>query len=254
MQFIPILEDRYYVQNVFDNNNEPTDAWAVKYGQLYQQWFYDKLIELSTFLGHGATPLPGCKRHIFSVFVENDELKKDGSDIGSWMTENAPLFYLHVKFEGSKNKSATLSKIEIKSHNNCEVLGFNLYGNAEVLYGIERFYTEYITFYEEMRVVHRDVSSHHLRPFALGTIQQYNFIGEWGKSKAATGDDAKFAAGWNEYMYKVVDLYDDKDIYDKVRTKYYRDRLKIEAKGQLDRVMAWNATNKYAVGLKFDAT
>ena len=117
-----------------------------------------------------------------------------------------------------------------------------------------RFYTEFISFYDDMRYSNRSLSSHHLRPFALGAITQFNFAGQWAKSKASTGNDAKFAAGWNEYMYKVVDLYDEKDTYDKVRTKYYRHRLKFEAKGQLERVMAWNATNKYAVGLKIDAT
>ena len=192
-------------------------------------------------------------RVTFSVFVQNDELKKEYSDITSWMSINAPLFYLHVKFEGSKNKSATLSKIDIKLYSNCESLGFNLYGNPEALYGIERFYTEYVTYLEELRALSIPMK-HHLRQQVEGRIQEMNFLGQLTKSKASTGDEAKFGAGWNEFVYKVVDLFNEKDLYEKVRTKYYRDRLRIEAKGQLDRVIAWNVANKYAMDLKFDAT
>ena len=255
IQYLPILEDRFYVRDVFDLiNNTTTDAMAVSFGQRYHQWFFDKVMELSTFLGHSTNPLPGCKHHIFSIFVENDELKKDNSDISLWTIDNAPLFYLHVKFTGSKNKSATLDAIEIKLHNNCQILGFYLYGNAEALHSLERFYTEFKTYFDELQAAKVPSSKHHLRPLAQGSFLKAGLGGQWFKSKSAMGNDAKFAAGWSEFMYKVVDLYDEKDLWAKVRTKYYRDRLKTEAKGQLDRVIAWNNTNKHAVGLKFDAT
>ena len=256
VQFMPILEDRFSFKNFFGlTSNVPTDAMAMQSGQRYQQWFFDKLLELNTFLAHSANPLPGCKRHIFSVFIENDELKNENSDILNWTTENAPLFYLHVKYSGSLNKSATLTGIEVRLHNNCEILGFNLYGNVEVLYGLERFYTEYLTFFDELRYDKVTNAESQFCPLVHGSFAQVAFNGQWFKSKnKSTGNDAKFGAGWTEFMYRTVDLYDKKDLYAKVRTKYYRDTLKSEALGQLARVIAWNQTNKHAAGLKFDAT
>ena len=128
------------------------------------------------------------------MFLENDEWKKDASNIGNWKKDNAPLFYLHVKYMNSTQKSSHLHLVQIRFHNNCENLGFNVYGNIEALYGIERFFTELVTFYDEL--FDEPVNKHHLRAFVRGSFMKL-LGGEWFKSKSKTGDEQKFGLGWN---------------------------------------------------------
>ena len=249
VQFMPILEDRYDQVNIDPTSGTP-DPTFDKYPN-YQQWFFDKLLELNMFVNQNARPLPGCKRLIFAFFLENTDMNRNTNSIYSWTKENAPLFFLHVQYAGSSLKNLTLTNINIFFHCHCENLGFNLYGNAEVLYGLERFFTEYITYFDE--VYDKRSLQHTLKPRLRGA-QPDLLGGEWFKSKnSKVASEKKFGQKWNEFIYKTVDLYDDQDLFQKVRTSYYRDKLRKDGKGQLARVRAWSATNRYAENVKFDA-
>ena len=151
VQFMPILEDRHLIHRDTATRIDWKDP-----ANSYQVWFFDKMREMESRLGYDLDPLPGCKRRIFALHLENDEDKTDPGSIGTWSRDNAPLFYLHVKYVGSKENGGSVDAIEIKFHNNCEYLGFNVYGNPETIYGIERFYTELITLYVGCRVWGRE--------------------------------------------------------------------------------------------------
>ena len=73
IQFMPILEDRYPFKPSLDSTTTPTES-TTNAEDFKQRWFYRKLLELNTFLGQDSNMLPGCKRHIFSVFVEHNVL------------------------------------------------------------------------------------------------------------------------------------------------------------------------------------
>ena len=249
VQFMPILEDRYDQVNIKYHSTTKDPAFY-QYPN-YQQWFFDKLLELNTFVNQNARPLPGCKRRIFALFLENSELKRSIDSMPNWSKDNAPLFFLRIQYTGSDSKSQSLTGINIFFHSNCENLGFNLYGNAEVLYGLERFFTEYVTYFDE---TYDNKSQARTLDPCTRSLPMDLLGGEWFKSKSSSvASEKKFGQKWNEFIYKTVDLYDDQDLFKKVRTSYYRDRIQKEGKGQLERVRSWSKAQRYAENVKFDA-
>ena len=79
VQFMPVLEDRHPIYR--DLSNAP--KWQDD-GNSYQIWFSQKMKELETYLSYKLNPLPGCKRRVFALHLESDELKSDPGSILNW--------------------------------------------------------------------------------------------------------------------------------------------------------------------------
>ena len=147
-----------------------------------------------------------------------------------------------------RKKESSLTAFKSNCTTTVRTLEFNVYGNPETLYGIETFFPQkLVTFYDELHSQSNQL--HTVRAKYQGRTLKI-FGGEWHKSRTQTSipaDAKKFGQKWNEFIYKTVNLYDEKDLYEKVRTKYYRGKLKFEAKGQHERVQQWSKNQQVCV-------
>ena len=251
-QFLPVLEDRSKLVELFAGGTPKSSQAPLN----YQQWFWDKCMQLNNFCDHEIGPARGQKRRIFSVYLENDELRPGKkSNILNWTKDDCPLIYLHIKYSGSRNKARQLSGISCQLHNNLEGLGFNLYGNMEILYGWERFYSEWLTYKDELlhlKTLYKDDA--HLVGSIMGARVK-GLGGEWYKSllTSATTAEKAFAKKWSEFYYRAVNIYDDEELKAKVRTDFLRNKIRKEAIGHMKRLDDWIKINNIDPTFKTDA-
>ena len=171
IQFMLLIEDPLAI---FSDQLSPT-ATTSKTDQ--QTWFFSFMENSECFLSYKLKPLFSCKRRFFTIHLEDTNSKKDAGNMSSWTKDNAPLLHLHVKY--TTTSAGHLRSIQIRFYNNIEYLGFSLYGNPEILYSIERFYTEYMKFYDE--VVTTSENSHSFRAKYRGSNLTF-FQGKLAKS------------------------------------------------------------------------
>lgn len=228
VQFLPLIEDKL---PIFKGLRKPTVS-DVK--DDYQTWFFKIAREAERYMSHEGKLLPNCKRHIFSMHLEDNVYKNEkSSKVQNWTNDNAPLIHLYISFHRyTSNKK--LEKIEIKFYYNVELLGFDLYGSPDALYAVERFFSEFISFYDN--VLLSKTLNHTLRVQYRNSILKF-FRGEHCKSRNEKDPiSSKFGKKFKEFAVKVVNMNDNENIYANVRAKVLRDELIKEHTGRWDKI------------------
>ena len=232
IQFLPLIEDKL---PIFKGTGIPTTSDVQ---DDYQTWFFKIVREAERYMSHEGKLLPNCKRHIFSMHLEDNVHKSNkSSKVQNWTINNAPLVHLHILFHRSTVTNEKIEKIEIKFYYNVELLGFDLYGSSDTLYAVERFFSEFISFYDKLLFQNKtEISNHTLRPRYRGKILNL-FGGEHYKSKHETDPSiGKFGKNFKEFAVKVVNMNDKEDINTNVRAKVLREELVKEHTGRWDKI------------------
>lgn len=232
VQFLPLIEDKL---PIFKGAGIPTTSDVE---DDYQTWFFKIAREAERYMSHEGKLLPNCKRRIFSMHLEDNVYKNDkSSKVPNWTNENAPLIHLHILFHRNTVIKEKIKKIEIKFYYNVELLGFDLYGSSDTLYAVERFFSEFISFYDKLLFTSKsETMNHTLRPRYRSKILNL-FGGKHYKSKHET-DPSKgnFGRNFKEFAVKVINMNDKENIYANVRAKVLREELVKEHTGRWEKI------------------